>query len=49
LYEYLSRNPRSPVGQIADDLGLSKKTVENLVSLLRQRRLVDAQAAGGDE
>ena len=42
LMEYLARNGGAPVMQIASDLGLSKKTVENVLSLLKQRQLIDA-------
>jgi hypothetical protein len=42
LVEYLMRNPGSSATMIAGDLGLSRKTVENLLSILRQRSLVDA-------
>lgn len=41
LLEYVQRNPGQPAVQIADDLGLSRKTVENLLSILRQRHLIE--------
>ena len=42
LMDYLARNAGATAMQIADDLGLSKKTVENVLSILRQRSLVEA-------
>jgi hypothetical protein len=42
LYEYLTQRPGVSAPQIADDLGLSKKTVENLLSILRQRTLIES-------
>lgn len=40
LVEYLTRHPGQSAATIAGELGLSRKTVENLLSILRQRHLI---------
>jgi hypothetical protein len=41
LLEYVQRNPGQSAATIAGDLGLARKTVENLLSSLRQRNLIE--------
>jgi hypothetical protein len=42
LLEYLEKKPNQSAQMIAGELGFARKTVENLLSILRQRHLVEA-------